>query len=141
MKKLLAIVLLVALAVGAVFAQSIAENPQGMKRIIILNNAFEGLEENLIKRDGWSTDHLGNLYWEAPDSGMEFKDAKISLEDAIRVHVHSTHGVLRNVHIAIHPKKVYVDGISPHYLEKFLRAGIPGLEELLPVGSGMEVRS
>ena len=45
MKKLLAIVLLVALAVGAVFAQSISENPQGMKRIIILNNAFDGLKE------------------------------------------------------------------------------------------------
>ena len=45
MKKVLAIVLLVALAVGALFAQSISENPQGMKRIIILNNAFEGLQE------------------------------------------------------------------------------------------------
>ena len=44
MKKVLAIVLLVALVMGAAFAQSIKENPEGMKRIIILNNAFEGLE-------------------------------------------------------------------------------------------------
>ena len=44
MKKVLAIVLLVALVMGVAFAQSIKENPEGMKRIIILNNAFEGLE-------------------------------------------------------------------------------------------------
>lgn len=45
MKKVLAIVLLVALVMGVAFAQSIKENPEGMKRIIILNNSFEGLEE------------------------------------------------------------------------------------------------
>jgi hypothetical protein len=44
MKKLLTIVLLVSLVAGALFAQSIYENPEGMKKIIILNNAFEGLE-------------------------------------------------------------------------------------------------
>ncbi|MBO4278829.1 MAG: hypothetical protein J5891_03360 [Spirochaetales bacterium] len=44
MKKVLAIVLLVALVMGAAFAQSIRENPEGMSRIIILNNSFEGLE-------------------------------------------------------------------------------------------------
>lgn len=44
MKKVLAIVLLVALVMGVAFAQSIKENPEGMKRIIILNNSFEGLE-------------------------------------------------------------------------------------------------
>ena len=44
MKKVLAIVLLVALVMGAAFAQSIKENPEGMTRIIILNNSFEGLE-------------------------------------------------------------------------------------------------
>ena len=44
MKKVLAIVLFVALVMGVAFAQSIKENPEGMKRIIILNNAFEGLE-------------------------------------------------------------------------------------------------
>jgi hypothetical protein len=46
MKKLLTIVLLVSLVAGALFAQSIYENPEGMKKIIILNNAFEGLEES-----------------------------------------------------------------------------------------------
>ncbi len=46
MKKLLTIVLLVSLVAGALFAQSISENPEGMKKIIILNNAFEGLEES-----------------------------------------------------------------------------------------------
>jgi hypothetical protein len=45
MKKLFVILLLVSLVMGAVFAQSISENPEGMKRVIILNNAFEGLEE------------------------------------------------------------------------------------------------
>ena len=44
MKKLFTIVLLVSLVAGALFAQSIYENPEGMKKIIILNNAFEGLE-------------------------------------------------------------------------------------------------
>jgi len=44
MRKLFAVLLIVTLVVGAVFAQSISENPEGMKRIIILNNAFEGLE-------------------------------------------------------------------------------------------------
>ena len=44
MKKLLAIAILVSLVVCAVFAQAIYENPTGMNRIIILNNAFEGLE-------------------------------------------------------------------------------------------------
>lgn len=44
MKKLLAIAILVSLVVCAVFAQSIYENPSGMKKIVILNNAFEGLE-------------------------------------------------------------------------------------------------
>ena len=44
MKKVLAIVLLIALVMGAAFAQSIKENPEGMTRIIILNNSFEGLE-------------------------------------------------------------------------------------------------
>jgi len=43
---LLTIVLLVSLVAGALFAQSIYENPEGMKKIIILNNAFEGLEES-----------------------------------------------------------------------------------------------
>lgn len=46
MKKLLTIVLLVSLVAGALFAQAISENPEGMKKIIILNNAFEGLEES-----------------------------------------------------------------------------------------------
>ncbi len=45
MKKLLTIVLLVSLVVCALSAQAIYENPQGMKKIVILNNAFEGLEE------------------------------------------------------------------------------------------------
>lgn len=45
MKKLFTIVLLVSLVCGALFAQAIYENPEGMKKIIILNNAFEGLEE------------------------------------------------------------------------------------------------
>lgn len=44
MKKLLAIAILVSLVVGALFAQAIYENPSGMSKIIILNNAFEGLE-------------------------------------------------------------------------------------------------
>lgn len=44
MKKLLTIALLVFLVAGALTAQSISENPEGMKKIIILNNAFEGLE-------------------------------------------------------------------------------------------------
>ena len=44
MKKVLAIVLLIALVMGAAFAQSIKENPEGMSRVIILNNSFEGLE-------------------------------------------------------------------------------------------------
>jgi len=46
MKKLLTIVLLVSLVAGALFAKAISENPEGMKKIIILNNAFEGLEES-----------------------------------------------------------------------------------------------
>ena len=45
MKKLLTIVLLVSLVVCALSAQAIYENPQGMKKIVILNNAFAGLEE------------------------------------------------------------------------------------------------
>ena len=40
MKKLFTIVLLVSLVCGALFAQAIYENPEGMKKIIILNNAF-----------------------------------------------------------------------------------------------------
>lgn len=44
MKKILVIVLLVALAMGAAFAQSISEKTEGMQRVIILNNSFEGLE-------------------------------------------------------------------------------------------------
>ena len=44
MKKLLTIALLVFLVAGVLTAQSISENPEGMKKIIILNNAFEGLE-------------------------------------------------------------------------------------------------
>ena len=42
MKKLLTIVLLVSLVVCALSAQAIYENPQGMKKIVILNNAFAG---------------------------------------------------------------------------------------------------
>ena len=45
MEKLLTIVLLVSLVVCALSAQAIYENPQGMKKIVILNNAFAGLEE------------------------------------------------------------------------------------------------
>ncbi len=45
MKKFLAILLLLSLVLGAAFAQAIEENPEGMNRIIILNNAFDGLEE------------------------------------------------------------------------------------------------
>lgn len=44
MKKLVVGLLLVCLAVSAVFAQSISETTEGMQRIIILNNSFEGLE-------------------------------------------------------------------------------------------------
>ncbi|MFC2822093.1 MAG: hypothetical protein ACFN3H_04905, partial [Spirochaetales bacterium] len=43
MKKAIVIMVLVSLMAGAVFAQSISENTEGMKRVIILNNAFEGL--------------------------------------------------------------------------------------------------
>ena len=44
MKKLVIAFLLVCLAVTSVFAQSISEKAEGMQQIIILNNAFEGLE-------------------------------------------------------------------------------------------------
>lgn len=44
MKKVLVITLLAVLSLGCVFAQSIHEEAKGMQRVIILNNAFEGLE-------------------------------------------------------------------------------------------------
>ena len=44
MKKSFIVFLLVVLTMGTVFAQSISEKAEGMQRVIILNNSFEGLE-------------------------------------------------------------------------------------------------
>jgi len=44
MKKLTAVLLVAVMVIGGLFAQGAAENASGMQRIIILNNAFDGLE-------------------------------------------------------------------------------------------------
>lgn len=103
---------------------------------------FDSLEKNLTKR-GWSSDKLGNLHWKALTDDKKFESADITIDSAIRLHcMRRSEDLNSNVHMHIYPNQVYVSGISPYYIERFLKGSdIPGLEYIWPIVKDMEARA
>lgn len=115
------------------------------KKVIDVNTTFEELEEYLSKRRGWSSDHMGHLNYKSDTvtEGAEFREVEIVLDSAIRLHfMRNSEDILKTVHIHVYPNRVYVSGIAPYYLERFLKGcGVIGLDHLWDVVKGMEVKN